>query len=76
MGSNRKRPYILSSKCQPPQYISKNGEYAAVPFIDGKYCVIGGGKQLKWCKDFDSAVSHIRKLTKVKTTGKLDNFFS
>lgn len=72
----RVRPWILTAKCQPPQYISKNGEYAAVPSWSEKYCVIGGGKQLKWCKDFDSAVSYIRKLTKAKTTGKLDGFFS
>jgi hypothetical protein len=46
-------------------------EWAAIPYADGQFIVCHKGQQVKWCKDYNTAVTFIQKYNKPKRRKKL-----
>jgi len=71
-------PGILNPKVGDPfGYVSKDGMWAAVPYVGGKeFCIIHNGKQVHNVKTYKQALAYIKKMSKVtkNTTSTLEEF--
>lgn len=52
---------MLTLSQKPPDYVTKDGMWAAVPFSGTKYVIINEGKQVHVANNFDNAMSYIKK---------------
>ena len=57
----------------PNGYVTKNGEWAAVPW-GNKFIIIHKGQQLHTAKDYKSAKAYIQKSAKGASVSTLDEF--
>ena len=53
-----------------PGYVSKNMEWAAIPFTVGQFIVCHKGQQVHLAKDYDDAIAYIQKHDKPKRKRK------
>ena len=69
-------PNILNPKGGDPLgYVSKNGMWAAIPFVKKKgFCIIHNGNQVHSVKTYKQALAYIKKSSKVKKTSSLEEF--
>jgi hypothetical protein len=57
----------------PNGYMTKNGEWAAVPW-GSKFVIIHQGQQVHTARTYDTAKSYIQKAIKGKSVSNLDEF--
>jgi hypothetical protein len=69
-------PGILNPKVGDPfGYVSKDGMWAAIPFVKQKgFCIIHNGKQVHKATTYKQALAYIKKASKVKKTSSLEEF--
>lgn len=61
----------------PNGYVSKNMEWAAIPWTGNKFIIVHKGQQVHTSNSYRTAVSYIEKEVKAlkkKTKGPLDEF--
>lgn len=58
----------------PNGYVTKNGEWAAVPWTGTKYIIIHNGRQVHTANNYNTAVSYIKKAIKGKSVSTLTEF--
>jgi len=71
------RPGILDAKPGDPQgYVTNDGMWAAVPFIDKGFAIIHNGKHVGEFKTYKQSVDFIKKQIKIqkKQTSTLEEF--
>jgi len=71
------RPGILDPKPGDPQgYVTNDGMWAAVPFIDKGFAIIHNGKHVAEFKTYKQSVDFIKKQIKIqkKQTSTLEEF--
>lgn len=64
---------ILDPVCYSPGFVTKYGEYAAIPYGE-KYMILHEGKQVKICNTIETAEKYVNrqmKLLKKSQSGKL-----
>ena len=69
-------PGLLDPKVGDPEgYVSKDGMWAAIPFLGNKgFAIIHNGKQVHDVKTYKQALAYIKKSSKVKKTSSLEEF--
>ena len=69
-------PDILNPKGGDPLgYVSKDGMWAAIPFLGNKgFAIIHNGKQVHDVKTYKQALDYIKKQSKIKPTSTLEEF--
>jgi hypothetical protein len=60
---------------EPNGFVSKNGEWAAIPW-GKKFIIVYKGQQVHTAKNYNSAKSYIQKSTKGSSVSTLDQFLS
>jgi hypothetical protein len=79
--SNFLKPHIPNSGILNPKvgdpfgYVSKDGMWAAIPWIGKKgFCIIHNGRQVHSVTTYKQALAYIKKSSKVKKTSSLEEF--
>ena len=69
-------PGILNPKIGDPLgYVSNDGTWAAIPFVNGKeFAIIHNGEHVHQAKTYKQALAYIKKSSKVKKTSSLEKF--
>lgn len=67
---------LLDPKVEDPDgYVSKDGMWAAIPWIGKKgFCIIHNGRQVHSVTTYKQALAYIKKSSKVKKTSSLEEF--
>lgn len=66
---------LLSPKPGDPNgYVTKDGEWAAVPWTGTKFIIIHKGQQIHTASNYKTAVSYIKKASKGKSVSSLSKF--
>ena len=65
---------LNSTPGNPNGYVTKNGEWAAVPWTGTKYIIIHNGQQVHTANNYNTAVSYIKKAVKGKSVSTLTEF--
>ena len=69
--SSFKKPTIPNKKIlypkvgDPDGYVSNDGMWAAIPFVDGGYGIINNGNVIHSTKTYKQAMDYIKKMMKV-----------
>lgn len=61
---------MLTLSAKPPDYVTKDGMWAAIPFSGTKYVIINHGKQVHVANNFDTAVAYIKKQVSISRKSK------
>jgi len=65
---------LLDAVSFHPGYVTKDGEWAAVPFNKKQFIIIHGGHQVHKCNSIQTAKSYIQKQIKSKNKPTLEKF--
>jgi hypothetical protein len=64
---------LNASPGDPNGYVSKNGEWAAIPW-GKKFIIVYKGQQVHTCNNYNSAKRYIQKSSKGTSVSSLDEF--